>query len=141
MLDGFLGLECRLQAKIPSSGRSRVRRLRDQASWRCALLHRGFFHGELDDDEMAQARAAYAQRLEAISPRLPAPVLKLAGLNLHDASIEDVRWEPAIKRLRLSLLTLDPPSRYQAVALTYSGALLGEQRICTLRDVARDARQ
>ena len=24
------------------------------------------------------------------------------------------------------------------VALTYSGALLGEQRLCTLRDVARD---
>jgi hypothetical protein len=65
-------------------------------------------------------------------------VLKLAGLNLHDASIEDVRWEPAVRRLRLSLLTLDPPSRYQAVALTYSGALLGEQRLCTLRDVARD---
>ena len=101
---------------------------------------RGLVNGEFGDDEEAQAKAeaAYAQRLEAISPRLPASMLKLAGLNLHDAYIEDVRWEPAVKRLRLSLLTLDPPSRYQAVALTYSGALLGEQRIRTLRDVARD---
>jgi hypothetical protein len=102
----------------------------------CVTPRGAFFGGELDDDEVAQA--AYAQHLETISPRLPAPVLKLAGLNLHDATIEDVLWEPAVKRLRLSLLTLDPPSRYQAVALTYSGALLGEQRICTLRDVARD---
>jgi hypothetical protein len=99
---------------------------------------RGLVNGELGDDEMAQATAAYAQRLEAISPHLPAPVLKLAGLNLHDATIENVRWEPAVKRLRLSLLTLDPPSRYQAVALTYSGALLGDRRIRTHRDVARD---
>jgi hypothetical protein len=99
---------------------------------------RGLVNGELGDNKEAQAKAAYAQRLEAISPRLPASVLKLAGLNLHDASIENVLWEPAVKRLRLSLLTLAPPSRYQAVALTYSGALLGEQRICAIRDVARD---
>ena len=46
--------------------------------------------------------------------------------------------EPAVKRLRLSLVALHYPSGYRAVTLTYSGALLGDQRICTLRDVARD---
>jgi hypothetical protein len=99
---------------------------------------RGLVNGEFDDDEEAQAQAAYARRLEAVSSRLPAPVLKLAGLNLHDACIEDVLWEPAVTRLRLSLVALHYPAGYRAVTLTYSGALLGDRRICTLRDVARD---
>lgn len=82
---------------------------------------RGLVDGEFDDDEETQAQAAYARRLEAVSPRLPAPVLKLAGLNLHDACIEDVLWEPAVRRLRLSLVALHYPAGDRAVTLTYSG--------------------
>jgi hypothetical protein len=85
---------------------------------------RGLVTGEFDADEMEQIEAAYAHRLEAISPRLPAPMLTLAGLDLHDAIIEAVRWEPAVKRLRLSLVALRHPG-YRTVTLTYSGALLG----------------
>ena len=99
---------------------------------------RGWHNGELDDDEMAQVEAAYAQRLEAISAGLPGPVLELADLNLHDACIEAVLWEPAAKRLRLSLVAFHHSSGYRAVTLTYSGALLGDQRVRTLRDAARD---
>ncbi len=55
-----------------------------------------------------------AMRLEAISPQLPSPVRELAGLSLHDGSLEAVIWEPATKRLRLSVVTWHP-SGYQAV--------------------------
>jgi hypothetical protein len=57
-------------------------------------------------------------------PRLPAPVRELAGLSLQDGWVEAVVWEAAGKRLRLSVVT-PHSSGYLAVALSYSGALLG----------------
>ena len=100
-------------------------------------LTRGMVNGELDDDEVAQARTAYASRLEAIMSRLPGPVRELARLSLHDAQFEAVEWQPADKRLQLSVVT-PQPSGYRAVTLSYSGALLGVRRVQTLRDAARD---
>jgi uncharacterized membrane protein YccC len=93
--------------------------------------------GDLDDDEAADARRAYAVHLAAILRRLPSAVQDLASLSLHDGSIEAVVWEPAAKRLRLSLVS-PHPAGHRAVTLTYSGALLGQSRVQTLRDVARD---
>jgi hypothetical protein len=98
---------------------------------------RGLVAGEFDDDEVAQIRTAYARRLEAILPLLPASVRELAGLSLHDGLLEGVVWEPAARRLSLSVVAR-PSAGYRAVTLTYTGALLGERRVQTLRDVARD---
>lgn len=98
---------------------------------------RGFFGGELDDGEVARAEAAYAARLEAIMPLLPAAVRELAGLSLHDAIIEVIRWDPAARRLRLSVV-VPHSAGCRAVALAYTGAMLGESRVQVLRDVARD---
>jgi len=98
---------------------------------------RGLVDGELSDQERDQAGLAYARRLEAILPGLPDAVRDLAGLNLHDAQIETAQWQPAERRLTLSLVTRRA-QRWHTVTLVYSGALLGEQRVQTLRDAARD---
>jgi hypothetical protein len=98
---------------------------------------RGFVEGELGEDEQEQVRMAYARRLETILPELPAPLRELSGLSLHDGHVETVTWEPAARRLCLSLVA-GHSRRWRTVTLTYSGALLGERRIQTLRDVARD---
>lgn len=99
---------------------------------------RGWANGELDDAEGGRVVEAYQRRLEAIMPRLPAPARVLAReVSLHDAIIESVRWHPAAKELTLTLATVDP-SGYHTVALTYRGALLGVERVRTLREVARD---
>ena len=98
---------------------------------------RGFMDGDLDDDEQALARTAYASRIEAILPRLPAPVASLAGLDLHDGCIESVVWEPACKRLQLSVVVWHPAG-HQAVTLRYGAALLGKRRVQALHAVALD---
>jgi uncharacterized protein DUF4085 len=80
----------------------------------------------------------YHAHLEAISARLPDPVVALAReVNLHDAVIERVEWEPANAQLVLRLVTRAGGSN-QAVTITYSGAMLGEHRLDTLRNAARD---
>ena len=98
---------------------------------------RGMVNAELDDDEVAQVQRSYTARLESISPQLTAPLQLLAKLSLHDAIIESTLWEPAIKCLDMSLVA--PCSDgYQGVRLKYHGALLGHERIRTLRSAARD---
>ena len=99
---------------------------------------RGWHQGDLSDEEYEQTVRDYDAHLEAISARLPDPVVALArGVNLHDAVIERVEWEPASARLVLRLVTRTSGSR-QAVTLTYSDAMLGDQRLDVLKNVARD---
>ena len=98
---------------------------------------RGLVHGELSDEERQEVEAAYVRRLEVILPGLPAVVRELARLNLHDAQIERARWEPAEHRLTLSLVTWQA-QHWHGITLGYSGALLGERRVQTLREVTRD---
>jgi hypothetical protein len=104
-------------------------------------LTRGWCDSDLDDDEVEAARAAYWARIDAIENRLPEPLLRLARhVNLHDGVIESVTWEPANKTLVLDVVAsaLKPPHQVQNVRITLGGALMGERRINSLRDVARD---
>jgi hypothetical protein len=99
---------------------------------------RGWHQGDLSDEEYEQTVRDYDTHLEAISGRLPDPVVALAReVNLHDAVIERVEWEPASARLVLRLVTTTSESR-QAVTLTYSDAMLGDRRLDVLKNVARD---
>lgn len=98
---------------------------------------RGVASGEFDDNEVAEISRSYAARLRLILPRLPVSVRLLTELSLQDGIIEEVVWDPAVKCLRMSLVT-PRSSGYQAVTLVYSGALLGTRRVQTLRDAARD---
>jgi hypothetical protein len=99
---------------------------------------RGWHSGELSDEESEETVRDYEAHLEAISARLPDPVLVLAReVNLHDAVIERVEWEPAAARLVLRLVTR-PDEGNEAVTLVYSDVMLGEQRLEVLRAVARD---
>jgi hypothetical protein len=99
---------------------------------------RGWANGELGDAG-EQVAEAYWRRLDEITPRLSEPACVLArDVELHDAIIESVRWCPATSELSLVLVTRDGVAGYRTVALTYLGALLGVQRVDTLRTVARD---
>jgi hypothetical protein len=99
---------------------------------------RGWHSGELSDEESEQTVRDYDAHLEAISARLPDPVVTLAReVNLHDAVIERVEWEPANAELVLRLVTR-PGRGNQAVTITYSGAMLGERRLEVLKNAARD---
>jgi hypothetical protein len=101
---------------------------------------RGWHQGDLTDDEAAGVFPAYAAHLNAISPRLPLSMQTLASdIDLHDAQIEYVEWDPGGKRLSVSLVTrpIRQPN-LQSVVLTYERAQLGWRNLETLRDVARD---
>jgi hypothetical protein len=99
---------------------------------------RGWANGELGDAG-EQIAEAYRRRLDEITPRLPESARVLAReINLHDAIIERVRWCPATRELSLELVAHVDRAGYRTIALTYLGALLGEQRLETLRMVARD---
>ena len=79
---------------------------------------RGWHSGELSDEESQQTVRDYHAHLEAISARLPDPVVALEReVDLHDAVIERVEWEPANARLVLRLVALAWPG-YQAVTIT-----------------------
>ena len=115
--------------------------IREALPWHHGLVRfftRGWHQGDLSDEEYDQTVRDYDAHLEAISARLPDPVVALAReVNLHDAVIERVEWEPASARLVLRLVTWTSDSR-QAVTLTYSDAMLGDQRLDVLKNVARD---
>ena len=52
---------------------------------------RGWVNGELRDDAFEQVVDAYRARIAEITPRLPAPMIRLAHeLDLHDGLIERV---------------------------------------------------
>jgi hypothetical protein len=100
---------------------------------------RGWASGELEDAACERLKDAYYQRLRDIEGQLPEDARRLArGVNLHDAVIETIRWHPTAKVLTLAVVTVDVDSTYQSVVLTYAGAMLGRQRVETLREVARD---
>lgn len=102
---------------------------------------RGWHEGDLDDDEADAVKAAYWARIATIEDRLPEPILRLARhVNLHDGVIEKVTWDPANESLVLDLVAsaLKSPQQVQAVRIAFGGALMGEKRIDTLRDAARD---
>jgi hypothetical protein len=100
---------------------------------------RGWVNGDLDDDECDQVSKAYEARLTEIAPRLPESLVRLAReVSLHDAVIESITWSPSLRVLTLELIAGDLQRGYHAATLTYSGALLGEQRLETLRSVGRD---
>ena len=100
---------------------------------------RGWVSGELPDEEWERTERDYIAYLEAISARLPDQMLALAReVNLHDAWIECVEWEPAKAQLVLRLVTRPGSGTNEAVTITYFGAMLGEQRLEVLRNVARD---
>jgi hypothetical protein len=100
---------------------------------------RGWHRGELSDEESERTVRDYHAHLQAISARLPDPMMALAReVTLHDARIERVEWEPANAQLVLRLVTTWPSGGSQAVTITYSGAMLGEHRLDVLRNVARD---
>jgi hypothetical protein len=101
---------------------------------------RGWASGELPDDEYEETVRAYSAHLKTISAVLPDQVVVLAReVNLHDAVIERAEWAPAENRLALRLVT-GPASvkGSQSLSLTYSGAMLGERPLETLRAAARD---
>jgi hypothetical protein len=60
------------------------------------------------------------------------------GVSLHDALIESVRWKPSEAELRLTLVAGTSGAGYQAVHLTYRGAMLGKHRVESLRNAACD---
>jgi len=104
-------------------------------------LTRGWYVGELSDDETEAAKLAYWARIAAIEDRLPEPMVRLARhVDLHDGVIERVTWDPAEKHLMLDVVTSTPklPETTQTVRAAFGGALMGKQRIDTLRHVARD---
>ena len=106
------------------------------SSWLGALFTRAWHEGKFSDEECAQTVRDYEAHLEAISARLPDPVVALVReVNLHDSVIESVEWAPAAARLALRLVTR-PGGSNEAVSLTYSGVMLGERRLDVLRNVA-----
>lgn len=98
---------------------------------------RGWANGELTDQEDEAVWKAYDARLGEIAPRLPPSITRLHdGVSLHDALIESVRWKPSAAELRLSLVGGTSEAGYQAIDLTYRGAMLGWHRLESLRNVA-----
>ncbi len=98
---------------------------------------RGWANGELTDEEDHRVREAYATRLEEIATRLPPSLVRLCqGVSLHDALIESVRWKPSVAELRLALVAGTSEVGYQTIDLLYRGAIVGKQRIESLRSAA-----
>lgn len=62
----------------------------------------------------------------------------VARVSLHDAIIERVRWKPSAKELRLRLVASGACDVFQTVDLIYRGAMLGRERIESLRNAADD---
>ena len=99
---------------------------------------RGWANGDLPDEDFDSTRAKYADYVESISSRLSPAMRELASLSLHDAVLEQVRWDPRAHELTLTLLNIDAGGDFQAVRITYRNAQLGDARVSTLRSVARD---
>ena len=98
---------------------------------------RGFTNGELDDDESDRVVAAYRQRLVDIAPRLAGAMLQLArDVDVHDAIIESVQWTPDSNELAVTLVAGAGERGCRSIALAYTGARLGRERIESLRRAA-----
>ncbi len=95
--------------------------------------HRGDLRG--GDAEAERLRAAYWLRLEEIGPKLPKEV------DLHDGLIERAVWRPATKELALTLVgSAREQDGYLTIDMTYRGALLGRERVNTIRRAAESRR-
>jgi hypothetical protein len=92
----------------------------------------------MPDLESDSIRDAYWKQLRELTPRFPPAMVRLAEISLHDAVIEQIRWNAGEKRLRIRLAALNTDETYSTVELRYEGAMLGDRRIETLREVARD---
>ena len=97
---------------------------------------RGLANGEFDDHEDERVSAAYRHHLATILPTSPIGLQAVASLQLHDALVDRVRWSPADRRLSIVLVVFGPEGTFSSVTIDYSGALLGEHRVTTLRRVA-----
>jgi hypothetical protein len=101
---------------------------------------RGWTQGDLTDEECKDVVRAYAAHVATLAPTLPESLRALASdVDLHDAAIERVDWDPAQRRLRIQIVTGSVRTGSpQSVVVTYIGTQLGERPIRTLQDVARD---
>lgn len=99
---------------------------------------RGWANGDMSEVESERVREAYWKGLRELMPKLPPAMAKLAKVNLHDAVIEQVRWNAKTKLLHIRLAAGNQGEGYATVDLRYKGAMLGEIRVETLRDAARD---
>lgn len=101
-----------------------------------AAWHRG----ELADAEVDAVREVYRRRLEALAPRLPPPVRKLAtALNLHDATVRQLALDPGSRTLRLGLRCGDSQTGHFDLDLRYGGVHLGRADVPRLRAMAQEA--
>lgn len=101
---------------------------------------RGWLNGEYSDDDHEAAVVQYDERLEAIRPALPPEVASLTQRDLHDGVIEFIEWDARTSELTLALVIGDLQRGYSQLRIDYKGAMLGENRIETLRQLARDRR-
>lgn len=98
---------------------------------------RGWVAGELTGDECEHAKAAYWARVAEITPRLPPDLARMVGeIRLHDGIIEQVVWNSHLNRLQLSLVGENTREECVAVQLTYGGAMLGSDRLASLKRAA-----
>lgn len=103
-------------------------------------FHRAYFDGELSDAEAEHASVAYQRRLREIRGRLTPELVALTEADLNDALIEHIEWAPSLRRLVIELVVGTNQTGYNIMRLTFHGALIGEQRRETLRDLGRDRR-
>ncbi len=99
----------------------------------------GLVSGELNDGAHERAWADYNKRIDAIWHQLSSPLRSLAReVNLHDALFEQVTWNPASKKLHMSLIAGDVQRGYETVKLTYLGAILSDRSIESLHTAVCD---
>lgn len=103
-------------------------------------FHRAWVDGELPDAESELVSEAYQARLADIRSRLTPELVTLAETDLNDALIEHIEWAPSIRRLVMELVVGSNQTGYSIKRLTFHGALIGERRRETLRDLGRDRR-
>ena len=101
---------------------------------------RGWLSGEYSDEDHEAAVVQYGARLESIRPALSPQVVSLTERNLHDGVIDFIEWDARTLELSLALIIGDQQCGYSQLRIDYKGAMLGEERLETLRQLARDRR-
>lgn len=102
------------------------------------FLTSGLVNGELSDAQVARVRRQYRRHVRTILPSLPDGLKPLAELQLHDAIIERVVWQPKKRRAELTLVAPHAGKTWLAITVVYKGVLMGERRLAVLRAAARD---
>jgi hypothetical protein len=101
---------------------------------------RGWVNGEYSEEDFEAADLQYQARLAATRSTMSAAVVALTETNLHDGVIEHIVWDERIRRLSLFLVIGDLQRGYAGLSLTYERAMLGEERLQTLRELGVDRR-